>query len=87
MRAPASDPDDRDQHHHRRRAPGPGLRCLASGAGAEGRIALGLVIIGGMSLATLLTLLVLPPYYYALARFTKSAGTLERRLREQEDVV
>ncbi len=48
---------------------------------------MGLVIIGGISLATLLTLLVLPPYYYALARFTKSAGTLERRLREQEDVV
>jgi multidrug efflux pump len=60
--------------------------ALASGAGAEGRLALGVVIIGGMTLATLLTLLVLPSFYYALARFTKPAGTLAIRLsRQQED--
>jgi len=44
---------------------------LASGAGAEARIALGWVMVGGLGLATIVTLYVTPVAYLALARFSK----------------
>ncbi|GAB4355172.1 MAG: efflux RND transporter permease subunit [Gammaproteobacteria bacterium] len=42
--------------------------ALASGAGAEGRQAIGWVIVGGMSFGTLLTLFVVPTIYSLMAR-------------------
>ncbi len=56
---------------------------LASGAGAEGRRAIGLVIVGGMSFATLLTLFLIPSLYTLLGMLTQPTGATERRLREQ----
>ncbi len=53
---------------------------LATGAGAESREAIGLVIIGGLGIASLMTLIVTPVLYDLLARFTKPAGTIEREL-------
>ena len=42
--------------------------ALATGAGAESRIQIGWVIVGGMTLGTLLTLFVVPTFYTFLAR-------------------
>ena len=42
--------------------------ALASGAGAESRRQIGWVIVGGMSLGTLLTIFVVPTMYTLLAR-------------------
>ena len=42
--------------------------ALASGAGAESRQQIGWVIVGGMSLGTLLTIFVVPTMYLLLAR-------------------
>jgi multidrug efflux pump len=42
--------------------------ALATGAGAESRIQIGWVIVGGMSLGTILTLFVVPTFYTFLAR-------------------
>ncbi len=53
---------------------------LATGAGAESRIAVGTVIIAGLSLATLLMLFVTPILYDLLARFTRPRGALEKTL-------
>jgi multidrug efflux pump len=44
--------------------------ALATGAGAESRIQIGWVIVGGMSLGTLLTIFVVPTMYSLLARKT-----------------
>ncbi len=54
--------------------------AFGSGAGAESRIAIGTVIIGGLGIATLLTLFVTPVLYDLLARYTRPANTIERRL-------
>ena len=58
--------------------------ALATGAGAEARRALGTVIIGGVSFATLLSLFVVPVLYLILARFTKPTGHIERLLTAME---
>ena len=42
--------------------------AMASGAGAESRQAIGWVIVGGMSLGTILTLFIVPTFYTFLAR-------------------
>ena len=44
---------------------------LASGAGAESRIAIGWVIVGGLGLALILTLFLTPLLYDLMARFSK----------------
>ncbi len=54
--------------------------ALATGAGAESRQAIGLVIIGGLGLASALTLIVTPVLYDLLARFTRPSGAIEREL-------
>ena len=46
---------------------------LASGAGAESRIAIGWVIVGGLGLALILTLFLTPLLYDLMARFSKPA--------------
>ena len=47
--------------------------ALAAGAGAESRMQIGWVIVGGMSLGTLLTLFVVPTVYTLVARGHKTA--------------
>jgi multidrug efflux pump len=47
--------------------------ALASGAGAESRTQIGWVIVGGMSLGTMLTIFVVPTMYMLFAR-TKVPG-------------
>ena len=58
--------------------------ALGTGAGAEARRALGTVIIGGVSFSTLLSLLVVPVLYLLMARFTKPAGHIAKRLSALE---
>jgi HAE1 family hydrophobic/amphiphilic exporter-1 len=59
---------------------------MASGAGAEARVALGWVIVGGLGLATLATLFLTPVAYLALARFvTPKASETERLERELDE--
>lgn len=58
---------------------------LATGAGAESRAAIGVVIIGGLSFASLLTLYLTPVLYDLLAKFTKPTGAIARELSQLED--
>lgn len=56
---------------------------LAAGAGAEARIALGWVIVGGLGLATLVTLYITPVAYLLLAGLTKPHAHEEERLARE----
>ncbi|MFC3033569.1 efflux RND transporter permease subunit [Pseudoalteromonas fenneropenaei] len=58
---------------------------LATGPGAESRMVIGVVVFAGVSVATLLTLFVVPCAYMALARGTQSPEFLAKRLQEQDD--
>ncbi len=58
---------------------------LASGAGAEARIALGWVIVGGLGLATLSTLFLTPVAYLLLGRFVTPHVENEARLKRELD--
>jgi hydrophobic/amphiphilic exporter-1 (mainly G- bacteria), HAE1 family len=60
---------------------------LAQGAGAEARIALGWVIVGGLGLATLVTLFITPVAYLLLARFAKPHAHEEQRLHDELELV
>lgn len=53
---------------------------LASGAGAETRIVIGVVVLSGVLIATLLTLFVVPVAYQLLARKTSSPNAVTERL-------
>jgi multidrug efflux pump len=57
---------------------------LASGAGAESRAAIGIVIIGGLAFATILTLFVIPVLYDLLARFTSPVNAVATELDRLE---
>jgi multidrug efflux pump len=57
--------------------------AIASGAGAAARGAIGVVIVFGVSLATLITLVLIPIIYARLARFTGSPDAVGRRLEAQ----
>ncbi|MCK7547957.1 efflux RND transporter permease subunit [Marinobacter koreensis] len=59
---------------------------VATGAGAESRAAIGMVILGGLVFATTLTLFLIPVLYNLLARFAKSANAVERELERQASV-
>ena len=48
--------------------------AVATGAGSESRIQIGLVIVGGMTLGTLLTLFVVPTFYTLLTRRHRDAA-------------
>ncbi len=56
---------------------------MASGAGAESRAAIGVVILGGLVFATTLTLVIIPVLYNLLARFTRSSDAITRELELQ----
>ena len=58
--------------------------ALATGAGAESRATLGIVIIGGVLFSMVLSLFTVPVLYLWLARFTKPVGAIARRLSELE---
>ncbi len=53
---------------------------VSTGAGAETRLVLGTVILGGLATATLFTLFVVPVAYDLLARRTGSPGAVAQRL-------
>ncbi len=57
---------------------------LATGAGAESRGAIGIVIIGGLTFATVLTLFLTPVLYNLLARFTRSTNAVAEDLTRLE---
>ncbi len=52
--------------------------ALASGAGAESRQQIGWVVVGGLSLGTLLTLFVIPAVYSLLASLPDWIRTMEQ---------
>jgi multidrug efflux pump len=56
--------------------------ATATGAGAESRIQIGWVIVGGMSLGTLLTIFVVPTMYMLFAR-SKVPGANRAEANEQ----
>ncbi|WP_375654710.1 efflux RND transporter permease subunit [Bartonella sp. AA83SXKL] len=56
---------------------------LAKGAGAEARIALGWVIVGGLGLATIFTLYVTPVVYLFLGRFIRPKAEENLRLTKE----
>ena len=60
--------------------------ALATGAGAESRIQIGWVIVGGMSLGTLLTIFVVPTMYALFAR-RGIPGENKSVAKEQSDSV
>jgi multidrug efflux pump len=53
---------------------------IATGAGAESRASIGVVILGGLLFATTLTLFVIPVLYNLLARFTRSVNAVSEDL-------
>lgn len=56
---------------------------LASGAGAETRITIGVVILAGVSVATFFTMLIVPVAYSVLARKTGSPGDIAKTIERQ----
>ena len=56
---------------------------LATGAGAESRASIGIVILGGLVFATTLTLFIIPVLYNLLARFAKSTNAIALELEQQ----
>ncbi|WP_036832396.1 efflux RND transporter permease subunit, partial [Photobacterium sanctipauli] len=56
---------------------------LASGAGAESRMVIGIVVLCGITVATLFTLVVVPVMYFQLTRHTKSPEHVAHQLQEQ----
>jgi len=56
---------------------------LAAGAGAEARVALGWVIVGGLGLATISTLFLTPVAYLLLGRFVTPKAEEDARLKRE----
>ncbi|TQV83178.1 efflux RND transporter permease subunit [Denitrobaculum tricleocarpae] len=56
---------------------------LASGAGAESRMAIGTVIVGGLMLSGTLTLFLTPVLYNLLARFTTPRSRIEKLIETE----
>lgn len=57
---------------------------LASGAGAEGREAIGVVIFTGVAFSSFITLLVVPVFYMLMTQSTRSPGAVAADLSELE---
>ena len=58
---------------------------LSTGPGAMSQTTLGIVIFFGVSLATVLTLFIVPSFYHLLARRTGSPGEVANRLEEMKE--
>ncbi|MDX1580330.1 MAG: efflux RND transporter permease subunit, partial [Alphaproteobacteria bacterium] len=58
---------------------------LASGAGSEARVTIGIVVFSGVLLATALTLIIVPVFYGLLARYTRSPKAVEDELRSMQE--
>jgi len=58
--------------------------ALGHGAGANSRIAIGVVIITGVVFSTMLSLFVVPAFYVLLARFTRSPEAIAKEIRRLE---
>ncbi|CAH0205580.1 efflux RND transporter permease subunit [Roseomonas sp. CECT 9278] len=58
--------------------------AMATGAGAESRQALGVVIVGGITLSTFVTLYAVPALYLLLAPYTKPIGAIASKLAALE---
>jgi multidrug efflux pump len=58
---------------------------LSSGAGAETRGTIGIVIVSGVLIATGLTLIVVPVLYSILAPYTRSPNAVERELQSLQE--
>ena len=58
--------------------------ALATGVGTDVQRALATVVVGGLMVATLLTLFILPTYYFALERWVESRLTTPRPGLEKE---
>jgi multidrug efflux pump len=58
--------------------------AMATGAGAESRSALGVVIVGGITLSTFVTLYAVPALYLLLAPYTKPIGAIAAKLAALE---
>lgn len=58
---------------------------MASGPGSASRFTIGVVIMAGVTLATLLTLFVVPSFYVLLAPYTRSPEALSKQLREDDE--
>lgn len=56
---------------------------IATGAGAESRAAIGVVILGGLIFASTLTLFIIPVLYNLLAPYAKPASAIARELERQ----
>src|SRR5690625_2465581 len=56
---------------------------LASGAGAESRVAIGTVIIAGLAMSSVLMLVITPVLYDLMARFTRPRGAIEQALERE----
>jgi multidrug efflux pump len=56
---------------------------IASGAGAAARQAIGVVVVFGVSISTVITLFLIPILYSRLARFTGSPEAVSRKLEAQ----
>ncbi len=58
--------------------------ALASGAGSETRIEIGIVVLFGVTAATVFTLLIVPVAYSLIARHTTSPGAVAARLEQEQ---
>ncbi|MCC5791904.1 MAG: efflux RND transporter permease subunit [Legionellaceae bacterium] len=58
---------------------------MASGAGSENRISIGLVLFFGISFSTLLSLFAVPVFYAKIARRTKPRNYVSQRLARQKE--
>jgi multidrug efflux pump len=57
--------------------------AIASGAGGAARASIGVVIVFGVTLATLITLVLIPLIYARLAKYTGSPEAISRRLQQE----
>jgi len=55
---------------------------VSTGAGYESRASIGVVVVAGVAVSTLLTLVIVPILYYAIGRFTKSPKAVEAELEK-----
>ncbi len=56
---------------------------LATGPGSESRGSIGIVVMAGVTVATVFTLIVIPTFYHFLAKFTGSPGAMAAKLKGQ----